>query len=803
MNIVNTGQATEVITREMDIMDNEDRMSEEDVGHFESISKMYIKDATRDGYNSANRVLLLWLASKHPDCIGDTAKESLHQLDGKELEKKALQIVSSASEENKPILFELVSVRMFIEFLHSRARKQGKNFLSKSGCGSYRSAYKELYRQCGMKMRTEFESDLSIKFKGLMRGYAIEKETTGGRLAEGKDPMSFSLYQLLCKKMMSDGTKESVFAHAFLTLTWNLICRSKNTVNIHRNHLSWALDCLSIRFAHTKTDVEGGDQARIRHVYANPHNPDICAITALAKYMCQFEPKSNGMLFDVKSYQRFQKYLKRLVTSCREEVERLGVNPKDIGVHSVRKGAATYCCGGTTAAPHIAAVCNRAGWTKGKVKDTYIQYAEAGDQHVGRVVAGLPVLNSKYACSPPFFCIFDGPEPKEVPTCTTMDVRHTTLALFPNFAINCPISLNPVLMHCAASLLFSLDHLSTLLPSHSPIRCTALFQEDVSVLRAKAASKISHAWENDEFFDSSILTGVPSHIVTYVNQARLEAKLDMKFDEYSTNLEEQLDKRQMGGNLTMELIHEAITNPIREQLQSMTTQIQQNQPPSVTNQSDDILAWTWDGDHPGVIRRLPQDFCLNPSISPLLIMHQWHHGLSLPDGTQIGALKSISPKDCPKKHRRTFQRMRKFCSNIDSQLNFNNTPSMDILNSTFHSNHDELVRVGILLQPRTAVGRKRTRNENGWNYVAHQFEMRQCLQKKAAKDGISFEQAEQRQHGLDRNRQRRYRRRKRSQHAHSSSTTGANDVFNNSPTEQIDTSVFDRNQAVAAVRLLT
>ena len=53
MNIVNTGQATEVITREMDIMDNEDRMSEEDVGHFESISKMYIKDATRDGYNSA------------------------------------------------------------------------------------------------------------------------------------------------------------------------------------------------------------------------------------------------------------------------------------------------------------------------------------------------------------------------------------------------------------------------------------------------------------------------------------------------------------------------------------------------------------------------------------------------------------------------------------------------------------------------------------------------------------------------------------------------------------------------------
>ena len=41
----------------------------------------------------------------------------------------------------------------------------------------------------------------------------------------------------------------------------------------------------------------------------------------------------------------------------------------------------------------------------GKVKGTYIQYAAAVDQHVGRVVSGLPVLNVKYACTPPYFCI--------------------------------------------------------------------------------------------------------------------------------------------------------------------------------------------------------------------------------------------------------------------------------------------------------------------------------------------------------------------------------------------------------------
>ena len=51
-------------------------------------------------------------------------------------------------------------------------------------------------------MSKEFENDLSITFKGLMRGYAKEKETIGGRLAEGTDPMTFSLNKLLC--MMND-----------------------------------------------------------------------------------------------------------------------------------------------------------------------------------------------------------------------------------------------------------------------------------------------------------------------------------------------------------------------------------------------------------------------------------------------------------------------------------------------------------------------------------------------------------------------------------------------------------------------
>ena len=148
-----------------------------------------------------------------------------------------------------------------------------------------------------------------------------------------------------------------------------------------------------------------------------------------------------------------------MVADNKVEVGRLGITIEDIGVHSIRKGEATYCCGGTTAAPHISEFCNRAGWTVVKVKDTYIQYAASGDQHVGRVVSGLPVLNVKYACTPPYFSI----EPMDHNNasnedahniCQFDDVNTVIGALFP-----CKITtvFRPVAISCAATLLFSKD----------------------------------------------------------------------------------------------------------------------------------------------------------------------------------------------------------------------------------------------------------------------------------------------------------------------------------------------------------
>ena len=102
-------------------------------------------------------------------------------------------------------------------------------------------------------------------------------------------------------------------------------------------------------------------------------------------------------------YQRFSKVLRKCLEDNEAAFNDLGVDIDDIGSHSSRKGAATYCSTGSTVSPPMASICLRAGWSMGPVKEKYIHYEKAGDQYVGRVVAGLNVNSTDFAVSPPYF----------------------------------------------------------------------------------------------------------------------------------------------------------------------------------------------------------------------------------------------------------------------------------------------------------------------------------------------------------------------------------------------------------------
>ena len=165
-----------------------------------------------------------------------------------------------------------------------------------------------------------------------------------------------------------------------------------------------------------------------------------------------------------------------------------GCDPSlDLGAHSIRKGATTYVTSGSTAAPSYAAVGIRAGWSLGSVVSVYMKYDAAGDQYVGRTVAGLNSGSSQFAVLPPMF-VFSKDEDEAMAQCDM--VREALNELFGTFTEE----LEQVLMFCLASLLAHFDLLSTY-KATSPILASSSFFQLQDLQRLRALVSFGFPWE--------------------------------------------------------------------------------------------------------------------------------------------------------------------------------------------------------------------------------------------------------------------------------------------------------------------
>jgi hypothetical protein len=121
--------------------------------------------------------------------------------------------------------------------------------------------------------------------KGIRQQVANKKVQEGDSAIVKKKKMRFNVYKKICELFMKEEDKEFIFACAFLTLEWNLMARSKNVVQAHILHVHWEDDCLVFCFVKSKDNQTGQNRNQEWHVYANPHNPEICPVHALACYI--------------------------------------------------------------------------------------------------------------------------------------------------------------------------------------------------------------------------------------------------------------------------------------------------------------------------------------------------------------------------------------------------------------------------------------------------------------------------------------------------------------------------------------
>lgn len=598
-------------------------------------------DSTRAQYDRAVLKLLIYVCSRPADNeilsarFRELAIAKFGQLSGVTKAWLKTEILASPlCLDRFPLDKEKFTVQWYEIYLTGLRTKDGKAPTPES-LGSDRSALKDLFRRFEVPWPVGWEDHLRVYFKGAKKIAARAKGKGKGRVQSGKTPMTFDLLCFLGKQCLKQGTSRFIFAHIFMLLCWNLMCRAGNTETIYFSHMEWTSDALAIYFAHMKNDQQGERPKDPRHVYANPLRPEICPILALGIYfMCTpFGEKGERIFEGDHQYDRFSEALDDLLKlpEVAAVLKQMGINPKDIGTHSFRKGGATYCTSGSTQCPSVTAVYLRAGWTIEGVQNRYLRYEAAGDYFVGRTICGLPIDAVQFALMAPAFPL--GMEA----------VLRAIKLCFPN----APPHMYGILEYCLASVVFHQKYLRETLPASHPLWSSPLWNRDI--LTPLAAAVQSPQFEDKRRNVSG--TGIPPtvHIMGMVAKATnavssLEASLPTLVHQITTEVDRLLETREIAaGSITTQILEstvERLLGPVLSEIRKRDGASATPCPPMTSPIPTPVgtyQLYNWGGK----LRKVPEDFVLHKGTA-LAAWNEWWNGDA---GYRFPPLRNLTPVD--------------------------------------------------------------------------------------------------------------------------------------------------------------
>jgi hypothetical protein len=290
--------------------------------------------------------------------------------------------------------------------------------------------------------------------------------------------------------------------------------------------------------------------------------------------------------------------------ALKENAAELGIVSKDIGAHSLRKGAATFV-GGAVDGPSSITVCLRAGWKMGGVQDRYFRYERGGDQYTGRIVSGLDMRTPEFAVLPPHF------PPDQV----NAMVAEMAKSQFPSLRNH---SILP--LYLLASLVYHSNYLISNLCSSHPIFSTSLFLVgNLEDLRNRVA--IHSVSPNDlrptgvPAFTNiiSAISAVPQQLETVIADKDLSNNFITK-DFFASALKEVVDELKASRQVAVNETHDGDTSGVMRS-----------------------PVYTWDGK----LKRLPKDYKL-PKTTLLGACIVWHYG---DKNNKIAPIKTMSASD--------------------------------------------------------------------------------------------------------------------------------------------------------------
>lgn len=357
----------------------------------QALRSEHIEKDTRKGHERNQRKMIEWWA---------TRSEYSHLVD----DGKVKDLTNFPVEAFVAFLLHQVDADLSVA--------NGKRMLIGSGgLSNYRKAFSNWFDDADPPViqTPGMIKEISKNMKSLKKRHAKQAKNSERNGKVGKEEIPYGLLISIAQVFLEEGM---FWEHAYCMLCWDLMARSDNVGGLTIPHLKFVADSLNILFSadKTHTDGEGMCNKEPKHCYANVTDASKCLFVALALYLLSSPDvgvKSKHIFPGVAGTQkdRFRERFNDAMKAprIRAVLERYGLDPEDIGPHSFRKGAGTYCSSGCTGGPSIVAILMRGGWEIGQVLDRYLRYSEAGDEFVGRVISGLPLSESAFISPPPHF----------------------------------------------------------------------------------------------------------------------------------------------------------------------------------------------------------------------------------------------------------------------------------------------------------------------------------------------------------------------------------------------------------------
>lgn len=624
----------------------------------DEVKRARIKQETRVQYNNANVVYVRWLFRNFKGQFHQEYLERLNEAynggqDIGVLEEIEKIIVVEEACPVDPRKFEAV---VFFSFLMTFKNSDGLYF-SFSTYDGRRSALMHMIKFDEKNCISFKEMDeLKKMMTGLRKSIIQQKKDLGLSVSEGKDSLSFEGYRLTCELMLKESTQESIFALAWLTTQWNLISRSEATETICFSQLFWSADNLKVYFAKHKSDQFGTNKDEPRHMYSNPIIPTVCPVRALATYFMLYPDivSEGGRIFPGSEQRtRFGRIFHYFLTNYAELYFACGIDPKEIGTHSIRKGAATYCCTVAHPGPPVVSVCLRAGWSLGKVKERYLKYGEAGDELVGRTLTGISPESTQFGISPVFFA----------PTNDAEVVSNNLIkSIFPRH----PPSLKRFLNICIASFVYHEEFTKGIIDNrNSPVLSLPYFSLASLIRERRALVTTALSWEHKE--GCPPLTGIPIQCTILNKLYEIQKFQEGLPAQLIGQIIEALDKRMVGdaSSILARRVMERVEKIGDEIEKKLHTEYNIGNKSSILNEDQSLMRRTmfrekddapsenqprllfpdegifvhfWDGEQ----RTVPKDFRFPKKMTLQALWTNWH----IPSlGDKVSAYKHIKTAD--------------------------------------------------------------------------------------------------------------------------------------------------------------